>query len=103
MCSEAIPSLSLGQGPGSLDNTGFEPLLCLFHTDSRILTSQSLCFSIFDGDNSTLLLELLGGLSETKHAKHLAPCLELIKGSVNGESYNHFMWIAFDDVKALLS
>ena len=43
---------------------------------------------------------VLGGSQETKGAKDLAQCLELIKGSINGKSYNHFKDIGLDNAKA---
>lgn len=35
-----------------------------------------------------------------KGAKHLSQGLELIKGSINGKSYNHFKDVGLDDAKA---
>lgn len=50
--------------------------------------------------DSTPLLVVLGGSQEMKGAKHLSQGLELIKGSINGKSYNHFKDVGLDDAKA---
>lgn len=55
---------------------------------------------LFSGDDSTHILVVLGGLQETKGAKHRAQCLEPIKGSINGNSCNHFKGVGLDNAKA---